>query len=60
MTTPHLSRGTKLIEPWCIEGRWKLIKLNTSRFPDGKVQLRPSFTFTPDEFELYDLFDDPH
>ncbi len=43
-----------------IEGRWKLIMLNTSRFPDGRVQLRPSFTFTPDKFELYDLLDEPH
>ena len=49
-----------LLLRWCIEGRWKLILLNTSRFPDRKIQLRPNFTFVPDEVELYDLIDDPY
>ena len=49
-----------LVLHWCIEGRWKLIELNTSRYPDRKVQLRPKFMFTPDEVELYDLVADPY
>ena len=40
-------------------GPWKLIELNTSRYPDRKVQLRPNFMFTPDEVKLYDLVADP-